>query len=76
MLNKALPEKAERKRAREGGDKDGGIRKRSRGGQGQGPGRKQRGDKPERKDGVDGYPSWMTEADREAAARRKAKFTA
>lgn len=75
LLNKALPEKQDRKRGREGGDKEGGIRKRSRGRAA--PGKKQRGgDKPERKDGVDGFPAWMTEADREAAARRKAKFTA
>lgn len=65
LLNKALPEKTERKRGREGGDSGR-----------PGPGKKQRGDKPERKDGVDGFPSWMTQADRDAAARRKAKFTA
>ncbi|CAK4033918.1 SAP domain [Lecanosticta acicola] len=80
-LNKALSDaKPGRKRGRDGGAKnDGGNhgdRKRSRGR----PGREQGGSgaggrKPEKESNSNGgYPSWMTQADKDAADRRKAKF--
>jgi SAP domain-containing ribonucleoprotein len=86
LLNGALPEKRERKprggEAAPGGD--GGIRKkgrereRERGAKG-----KVRGEKPKAAGGAapaasgEGgqYPGWMTQKDREAADRRKAKFS-
>lgn len=74
-LNKALPEtkkdwhgKKDRKRGREGGENDGGPRKSSRGPPAQG--------KMEGGDRSKGAPSWMSEADRAAAERRKARFAA
>jgi acyl-CoA synthetase (AMP-forming)/AMP-acid ligase II len=81
LLNGALPEKRERKLR--GGDapvSDGGIRKkgreRERGAKG-----KVRSDKPKPAAtaavGGEGgqYPGWMTQKDREAADRRKAKYS-
>ena len=78
LLNKALPSGLDRKRGREvaGAEHDGGIRKRSRGRPNQGGGRgsgrrdRERGGTP----GSGGHPGWMTDKDREAAERRKAKF--
>ena len=72
LLNRALPEKQDRKRGREGPTTDGGIRKRSRGRPG--PGKRQGSDKPKTTEG--GFPGWMTDKDKEAAERRKAKFAA
>lgn len=73
-LNSALSnEKPGKKRGREGADNDK-DRKRSRG-----PGKKQGGGgdkKPEKEASNGGYPSWMTQADKDAADRRKAKFAA
>ncbi|SMR51518.1 unnamed protein product [Zymoseptoria tritici ST99CH_3D1] len=83
LLNKALPEKSEKKRGREGAEHDGGIRKASRGRQG--PAQKAKpttakGETPKAANGsagaAAGFPSWMTDKDREAAERRKAKFSA
>jgi SAP domain-containing ribonucleoprotein len=78
LLNKALP--SERKRGRDGGDGDGGIRKRSRGPQrggrhGRGP-RREKERTPVATGGSGGgsYPSWMTSEDRAKAEARKAKF--
>ena len=71
LLNRALPEKQDRKRGREAAAPEGGIRKRSRGRPG--PGKRQGSDRPKTTEG--GYPSWMTDKDREAAERRKAKFS-
>lgn len=82
-LNKALSnEKPGKKRGREdGAEKEGGNqrdRKRSRGragrkqgGAGGAPGEK----KPEKESSNGGYPGWMTQADKDAADRRKAKFS-
>ena len=83
LLNKALPT-GDRKRGRYGDEKDGGIRKRSRGPQRGGLGRRGGGGGRERTPvsgsgggggGAGGYPSWMTQQDREAADRRKTKFS-
>lgn len=82
MLNKALPTSHDRKRGRNEGESDGGVRKRSRGplrGRGRpsrgGSGREGRERTPQSNNaGSGGYASWMTQADREAADRRKAKF--
>lgn len=74
LLNQALPERKERekKRAAEA-PQDGGIRKRSRvrpgAGKRQGSERKE---KPAANGG--GAGSWMTEADKQAAEKRKARF--
>ena len=78
LLNKALP--SERKRGRDDADKDGGIRKRSRGPQRGGRGgrgaRREKERTPVATGGSGGgtYPSWMTKEDREKADSRKAKF--
>jgi SAP domain-containing ribonucleoprotein len=80
LLNKALPTGHERKRGRDEGERGDGVRKRSRGpfrGRGR-PGRG-RGDRRERTPqgaaaGSGGYAKWMTDSDREAAERRKARF--
>lgn len=72
LLNKALPERAERekKRGREGRDDTGaGARKRSR--QRPAPGRREPSGKIET---AGSHPTWMTADDRERAERRKAKF--
>ena len=78
LLNKALP--SERKRGRDDGEKDGGVRKRSRGPQrggrhGRGP-RREKERTPVATGGSGGgsYPAWMTKDDREKADARKAKF--
>ena len=81
LLNKALS--TERKRGRDGDEKDGGIRKRSRGPH---RGRGGRDRRPGRErtpvsgsgggGGSGGYPSWMNKEDRERADARKAKFSA
>lgn len=82
LLNKALPTSQDRKRGRDAGEGDGGIRKRSRGPfRGRGRSRRGGGGGRERTPqstttSSGGYPSWMTTADREAADRRKAKFSA
>ncbi|EME48675.1 hypothetical protein DOTSEDRAFT_67646 [Dothistroma septosporum NZE10] len=80
MLNQALStDKPYGKRGREGAENDGGIRKRSKvrpvkkGGGGAGEAKPKR-EETEHNNG--GYPSWMTNKDREAAERRKAKFAA
>jgi SAP domain-containing ribonucleoprotein len=81
LLNKALPTSQERKRGRDEGERDGGIRKRSRGpfrgrgrpGRGGGGGRERTPQSTTASSGS--YPGWMTTADREAADRRKARFT-
>lgn len=75
-LNIALS--AEKKRGRGPPvDNDGGIRKRSKGRPGP---KKVTSERPRKeKEGGGGggaYPSWMTQADRDAADRRKAKFAA
>ena len=79
LMNKALPN--DRKRGRDGAEHDGGIRKRSRGPQrGRGMGRRQESGRKEKErapaggSGGGGYPAWMTQGDKEAADRRKAKF--
>jgi SAP domain-containing ribonucleoprotein len=83
LLNKALPEKSEKKRGREDSEHDGGIRKASRGRKG--PGQKAtpttaKGETAKPTNGSSGekggHPSWMTDKDREAAERRKARFAA
>lgn len=80
LLNKALP--SERKRGRDDTDKDGAVRKRSRGPQrggrhGRGP-RREKERTPVATGGSGGgnYPAWMTKEDREKADARKAKFSA
>ncbi|KAK5162961.1 uncharacterized protein LTR77_011015 [Saxophila tyrrhenica] len=78
MMNKALPTAHDRKRGRLEGEADGGIRKRSRGPL-RGRGRPGRGGGRERtpqstNSGSGGYASWMSQADKDAADRRKAKF--
>ncbi|KAK4634801.1 hypothetical protein CLAFUW4_01697 [Fulvia fulva] len=78
MLNQALStEKPYGKRGREGAENDGGIRKRSKvrpGKKGGGGGEaKPKKESNEKSNG--GYPSWMTDKDKEAAERRKAKFS-
>lgn len=79
LLNKALPT-GERKRGRDDGERDGGVRKRSRGPQrggrfGRGP-RREKERTPVATGGSGGgnYPAWMTREDREKADARKAKF--
>lgn len=75
LLNKALSERQDRKRGREGGENDGGIRKQSRG-RGKpkpGMGRRQESDRP-KENGSGGSGSWMTDQDREKAERRKERF--
>lgn len=72
LLNQALPERKERekKRAAEGAQ-DGGIRKRSR--VRPGAGKRQPSEKKEKL--ANAAPgSWMTEADKQAAEKRKARF--
>lgn len=84
LLNKALPDRSEvKKRGVEGlgPADDGGIRKRSRGrgGPGRGRGRREGSGAPGRESGAPrtgNGGSWMTDQDREAAERRKARFTA
>jgi SAP domain-containing ribonucleoprotein len=76
LLNKALPEKSEKKRGREGGaEHDGGIRKASRGRQG--PAQKAKpttakgeSAKPANGSGgaAAGFPTWMTDKDKFATA--------
>jgi len=82
LLNKALPEKQDRKRASEGNvDTDEGLRKRTRGRPG--PGRKGAaagsggggGAKPNAESRGAGYPQWMTDKDRAAADKRKNRFS-
>lgn len=84
MLNKALPTSHDRKRGRNEGENDGGVRKRSRGpirggrggrGRGGGGGGGMERTPQAASSGGAGYASWMTTADREAAERRKAKFS-
>ncbi|KAK3719472.1 hypothetical protein LTR37_004330 [Vermiconidia calcicola] len=85
MLNKALPTGHDRKRGRGDEERDGGIRKRSRGpqrgrpfrrgGGGGGGGGRERTPQGNKQSADGGYPSWMTAHDREAADRRKARFT-
>ena len=74
-LNKTLPV-GERKRGREGGH-DGGVRKSSRGRPGAGrrqeSGRREKAS-PAPGSGVQKGTSWMSEADRAAAEKRKARF--
>lgn len=78
LLNKALPTGQDRKRGRDQPDRDGGVRKRSRG-PFRGRGRPHRGGGRERTPqstaaGTGGYANWMTDADRAAAEKRKARF--
>ena len=77
FLNKALPERQAREKKRGRGEKeDGGVRKRSKPRPGMG-GRQEsgRGKANGNKDASrGGTPSWMSEIDKEAAAKRKAKF--
>nr|OQO05196.1 hypothetical protein B0A51_18306 [Rachicladosporium sp. CCFEE 5018] len=70
-LNSALPEKRERgeKRGREGGQ-EGGARKQSRGRNGE----KREGGGEKKNGAVESEPSGLSEKDREAAERRKARF--
>lgn len=73
LLNQALPERAERekKRGREGGQD--GVRKRSRGRPGMG--RRQDSGRREKPAGAaKGNGDWMSEKDKEAAEKRKARF--
>jgi len=76
FLNQALPERAERekKREREGGQD--GVRKRSRGRPDMG--RRQDSDRKDRPAGgavkASGNGTWMSEKDKEAAEKRKARF--
>nr|POE77719.1 uncharacterized protein c31h12.03c [Quercus suber] len=81
LLNKALPERSEvKKRNAEGlgPADDGGIRKKGRGRGGPGRGRDARegGGAPEKTGAAktNGPGSWMSDKDREAAERRKARF--
>ncbi len=79
MMNKALPTSHDRKRGRDGGEGDGGVRKRSRGplrGRGGRGGRGPRRERtPQSTTASSGsYPSWMTAQDRERADARKARF--
>lgn len=76
LLNQALPERAEkhgRKRGREAKEDNKDDRKRSRQ---RTDGDKKKDDKPAtgKKEGDGKYPTWMTDKDREAAERRKAKY--
>jgi SAP domain-containing ribonucleoprotein len=79
LLNQALPQRAEKekKRASES-TQDGGIRKRSR--QRPGPGSRQGSERKEKPaangNGKTGSGGWMTEADKQAAEKRKARFAA
>ncbi|EME87954.1 uncharacterized protein MYCFIDRAFT_213085 [Pseudocercospora fijiensis CIRAD86] len=76
-LNRALQEKKRDKRGRAAAVEadDGGIRKRSRGRPG--PTKKGSVEKPKsEKKANGGFPDWMSEADRQKAEARKAKFAA
>ncbi|KAF7197074.1 hypothetical protein HII31_01499 [Pseudocercospora fuligena] len=76
-LNRALQEKKREKRGRAAAVEadDGGIRKRSRGRPG--PTKKGSVEKPKsEKKANGGFPDWMSEADRQKAEARKAKFAA
>jgi SAP domain-containing ribonucleoprotein len=82
LLNGALPEKRERK-GRGGGEApantDGGIRKNGRERQRGAKGKVRGAEKPKSAGAAAGeggqYPGWMTQKDREAAERRRAKFS-
>jgi SAP domain-containing ribonucleoprotein len=75
LLNQALPQRAEKekKRVAEGVQEDG-VRKRSRVRPGAGS---KQGSERKEKSAANGRPgSWMTEADKHAAEKRKARFAA
>ncbi|KAI5370712.1 hypothetical protein Slin15195_G015850 [Septoria linicola] len=78
VLNKGLPEEREKKqkRGRETSENDSKNRKKSKTRADPAPapkqGQKQGGGKPKAE--KSGYPAWMTEKDKEAAAARKARF--
>jgi SAP domain-containing ribonucleoprotein len=75
LLNQALPQRAEKekKRAAEG-VQDGGVRKRSRARPG--PGNRQGSERKEKPAANGKSGGWMTEADKQAAEKRKARFAA
>lgn len=76
LLNQALPERKERekKRAADAPAQDGGIRKRSR--VRPGAGKRQGSERKEKPAANGGTGGWMTEADKLAAEKRKARFAA
>lgn len=79
LLNKALPTDVKREGKKRGrdGPQDGGIRKVSRGpGAGRKGGDRPKAEKKASEKTSDGYPSWMSQGDKDAAERRKAKFAA
>lgn len=79
-LNKALPmseDRKQKKRGREAGANDSGVRKKSKGPAPAATTTKKQGGKAKGdKSANGGYPSWMTESDKAAAEARKAKFAA
>lgn len=75
LLNQALPQRAEKKEKRAAeGVQDGGVRKRSR--VRPGPGSRQGSERKEKPAANGKSGGWMTEADKQAAEKRKARFAA
>lgn len=75
LLNQALPQRAEKEKKRVAeGVQDGGVRKRSR--VRPGPGGRQGSERKEKPAANGKSGGWMTEADKQAAEKRKARFAA